>query len=173
MKKAVLFSFLLGFFTFHGWATHNKGGEITYKNISGFTYEITVVTYTNWPGSSVDRDSLRIDWGDGKKENIARDKIITINSCTQRNEYVTTHTFPGAGNYCISIEDPNRNAGIKNLPNSATIPFYVESCLFITDPQFIGHNSSVYFGDVPIMVAQTDTIFRHNPAAIDIDGDGS
>ena len=29
------------------WATHNKAGEITYKRLSGLTYQITITTYTD------------------------------------------------------------------------------------------------------------------------------
>ena len=38
-----------------------------------------------------------------------------IGNDTQRNLYVTTHLYPGAGQYVLYTEDPNRNEGaIRN-----------------------------------------------------------
>jgi len=54
------------------------------------------------------------------------------------NEYTGTHTFPGLGTFVVSITDPNRIAGIKNINggNSVNEPFYVEDSLKILDPAF-------------------------------------
>lgn len=41
-------------------ATHNRAGEITYKHISGFTYEFTISTYTKLSGASIDADRQRL-----------------------------------------------------------------------------------------------------------------
>ena len=32
--------------------------------------------------------------------------------------YKGLHTFPAPGTYTISVEDPNRNNGVINIPNS-------------------------------------------------------
>ena len=44
-------------------ATHNRAGEITYRQISELTYEVTVTTFT-YTLSAADRDELEISWGD-------------------------------------------------------------------------------------------------------------
>src|SRR5437016_389598 len=46
-------------------ATHNRAGEITYKWISGYTYYITLVTYTDDGPSVADRCKMTIYFGDG------------------------------------------------------------------------------------------------------------
>ena len=166
----LLFLIFLLSFKF-SYSTHNRAGEITYEHLSGFNYRFTIVTYTNIKSSTVDRDSLRVDWGDGKKENIGRTSITSISSEIQKNLYVANHVFPGAAIYCVSMEDPNRNAGIKNLPNSVAIPFYIQTCLFILDPQFFGHNNSPILLQEPIDFANKGDTFIHNPNAFDPDGD--
>ena len=54
------------------WATHNRAGEITYKQISAYTYQVTLVTYTDSRSVSADRPSVDIIWGDGKTSTIVR-----------------------------------------------------------------------------------------------------
>ena len=42
--------------------THNRGGEITYTHISGFTYEFTITTCTDvGDDAQANRDELFID----------------------------------------------------------------------------------------------------------------
>ena len=60
--KGLLF-FLFYFLLFSLHATHQRAGEITYKHISGLTYEFKLVTYTYTP-SPADRPELEIVWGD-------------------------------------------------------------------------------------------------------------
>ena len=51
---------------------------------------------------------------------------------TQRkNTYITTHIYPGAGKYTVFMQDQNRNAGVKNIPNSDNVWFYIESEIVI------------------------------------------
>ena len=52
-------------------ASHNRAGEITYQWMSGYTYKITVVTYTK-ESSPADRCELEIAWGDDKIDTILR-----------------------------------------------------------------------------------------------------
>jgi len=40
----------------------------------------------------------------------------------------------------MTMEDPNRNAGIINIPNSVNIPFFLETTLVINP--FLGNNNS-------------------------------
>ena len=42
-------------------ATHNRAGEITYKQISLLTYEVTIITYTK-DSAPADRCELEILW---------------------------------------------------------------------------------------------------------------
>ena len=59
-----------------------------------------------------------------------------------------THTFPGPGIYQIVMQDPNRNFGINNIPNSVNVIFSIKSTLIIS-PE-IGGNSSPQLLNFPI-----------------------
>ncbi|MES2565417.1 MAG: T9SS type A sorting domain-containing protein [Bacteroidota bacterium] len=167
-------------------ATHNRAGQITYKWVGpGFyTYEIKLTTYTNIGGTNLaDRCEDTVYFGDGAKAVVLRSNGLCNGSCSpscegqplpggtiKLNQYVTTHTYPGPGNYKMSMEDPNRNAGVINIPNSVNQVFYVESFLVI--PAFgIGKNSSPILTFPPIDNACVGRCFKHNPGAYDIDGD--
>ncbi len=180
-----LFLFLLGGLYVTAHATHNRAGEITYRWLYGYTYEIKIVTYTNIGGSNLaDRCEDTLYFGDGFRAVVPRKNGpqglcgngptdphngIAITSSIKVNEYITTHTYSGPGNYKMSMTDPNRNAGVINLPNSVNQVFYIESYLVIST--FIGPNSSPVLNNPPIDKGCTGRCFLHNPAASDVDGD--
>ncbi|MBN2175975.1 MAG: gliding motility-associated C-terminal domain-containing protein [Bacteroidales bacterium] len=168
MQK-VLFIFLFGFLSHHLlFATHERAGEITYKHISGLTYEITLITYTYSP-SPADRPELEIMWGDGTSTVLPRAGYIDLTAVIRRNIYIGQHTYAGNGIFKISLEDPNRNYGIVNIPNSVNIPFYIESELVINP--FLGSNNSVVLLNPPLDYGCVDRLYIHNPGAYDEDGD--
>ncbi len=172
------------------WATHNRAGEISYVHAplpnQDFRYEFTIITYTNTIGSGIaDRDSLLVSWGDGSEETLARinggdidgngvANGVLVGNGIRRNEYRAFHTYPGfASYYVISMRDPNRNAGILNINNGASVDveFYLEDTLFVLNPQFYGYNSSPILSLAPIDFAELGQPFIHNPTAFDPDGD--
>ena len=160
-----LFIILLSVSSF---ATHERAGEITYKHISGLTYEVTIVTYTYSP-SPADRPELEILWGDGTSSILPRDNYTDLTSVVRKNIYIGQHTYAGAATYIISMEDPNRNYGIVNIPNSVNIPFYIETQLIINP--FLGTNNSVQLLNPPLDYGCVNKLYVHNPAAYDPDGD--
>lgn len=169
MKK--LLYILLFFVSAQAFATHNRAGEITYRHISGFTYEITVTTYVK-ESSPADRPNLEIFWGDGSSlDSIPRISSTSLGNDILKNIYQANHTYPGANPtpYIIKIEDPNRNAGVINIPNSVNVVFYIESSLIINP--FIGINNSPTLLNAPIDNACVGKLYVHNPGAYDIDGD--
>ncbi|MBL7936358.1 MAG: hypothetical protein JNM51_11195, partial [Bacteroidia bacterium] len=181
-KYYILLVICLGFFT-NANATHNRAGEITYKWLYGYTYQIKVTTYTNIYGSNLaDRCEDTVYFGDGTRAVVFRSNGgsslcsppakdgVAINAKIKLNEYVTTHTYAGPGNYKISMEDPNRNAGVINIPNSVNQVFYIESFLVI--PFFgSGKNDSPVLTFPPIDDACVGKCFLHNPGAYDLEGD--
>ena len=191
MKRVLQIIFFL--FASHNFlfATHNRAGEITYKPIctdsinacNCLTYEVTVTTYTKESSSAADRCSLTVYFGDGDSAVFSRINGPINGSCgnnigmgqslandVKLNIYKGLHTFPGPGTYCISMEDPNRNAGIENIPNSVNVPFFIESCLTINP--FLGcKNSSPILLNPPIDNACMGVCYYHNPGAFDPDGD--
>lgn len=165
-------------------ATHNRAGEITYKWLFGYTYQIKITTYTNIGSANLaDRCEDTLYFGDGARAVVLRSNGNCNGGCSpacegqplpggtiKLNEYITTHTYPGPGNYKMSMEDPNRNAGVINIPNSVNQVFYIESYLVI--PTFgSGKNSSPVLTFPPIDNGCVGKCFLHNPGAYDLDGD--
>lgn len=158
-----LFTFLIG-----AYATHERAGEIVYTYIEGRTYAVKIITYTYSP-SPADRPELTINWGDGLSESLARTKKVDLTNVIRLNEYEGQHTFAGDGTFNISVEDPNRNYGIINIPNSVNIPFFIETQLVINP--FLGPNNSVKLLNPPLDYGCVNRPYIHNPAAYDADGD--
>lgn len=149
-------------------ATHQRAGEISYVYISGLTYEFTITTYTYTP-SPADRPQIEVFWGDGTSSIIDRNLKVNLENNISQNVYVTQHTFTAAGTFHITFEDPNRNAGIVNIPSSVEIPFFIETILIINP--FIGGNSSPQLLNPPLDNACTNVPYYHNPGAYDPEGD--
>lgn len=183
MKRLLLLTLTLFVATFLH-ATHNIAGEITVRCVGGLTYEVTVNTYTNML-SPADRCELTVDWGDGIQTVISRTNGSPFGSCPhggieqvpqypniKMNIYQGQHTYfgpSGPGGYNVSISDPNRVAGIVNIPNSVNVPFYLQTNI-IVDPT-IGCNSTPTLTSLPLDKACLGHCFYHNPGAVDPDND--
>jgi gliding motility-associated-like protein len=151
-------------------ATHQRAAEITYKWINGLTYEVTITMYTYTPSPADDvRTTLPIFWGDNSFDDIPRIVFQDLPDNFTLNIYRMNHTFPAPGSYTISVEDPNRNFGVVNIPNSVNVPMYVESTLIINP--FLGNNNSVQLLNPPVDKGCVGKLFVHNAAAFDPDGD--
>ena len=176
MRKLLVFFCMLGF-AISSYATHNLAGEITYRHISGLTYEFTITIYADGNSPAIDRREIEINWGDNTKLD-----SVNLNNQTQiasnpfpilKRVWKATHTFPGpAFTYRISVEDPNRNANVLNMSNSINVPFTIQSELTI--PAFTGdENNSVQLRNDPIDRACAGIKFIYNPGAFDPDGQDS
>ncbi len=156
-------------------ATHNRAGEITYKQIGDYTIEVTVTTYTKTTSIQADRDSILLDWGDETMEYLKRSngEGEDLGNNIQKNVYIKTHIYPGRNTYTISMTDPNRVAEIQNLnfPNSENIKFHLRTTFTFTNPDFNGSNSSVQLLQAPIDIACVGETFIHIPNGFDEDGD--
>ncbi len=153
------------------YATHQRAAEIIYRHLSGLTYEITLISYTFTPSpANAYRDNLSINWGDGTVSDIPRVVVTYLPDDITYNKYVGQHTFPGPATYIISCEDPNRNGGIINIPNSINTPLFIYSELMI-NPFFGGYNNSPVLLIPPVDNACVNQPFYHNPGAFDADGD--
>ncbi len=163
---------LLSFFlSLSASATHNRSGEITYKHISGNTYEFTITTCTKLT-SEANRDRLGINYGDGFVDTLLLVEFIDYPATdTKKNIYRGNHTFTGAGTYLITVEDPNRNANVLNIVNSVATIFCIQTQLVISP--FIGtSNNSLQFDDCPCPEnACAGQPWIYNLGAFDTDGD--
>jgi hypothetical protein len=149
-------------------ATHNRAGEITYVQISDLTYEITITTFT-YSLSLADRNSLAVEWGDNTTSVAPRISRTSLPNFYQQNVYKARHTFPGPGVYRIVVQDPNRNAGVQNIPNSVNVVFSISTILTVNPS--MGRNSAPVLLNPPYDKAAYGYTFIHNPAAYDPDGD--
>ncbi len=149
-------------------ATHNRAGEITYVQLSDLTYEITITTFT-YTLSFADRPTLDVEWGDNTTSTAPRISMLTLPNYYRRNIYKIINTYPGPGVYKIVVQDPNRNAGVKNIPNSVNVVFSM-STILIVNPS-MGRNSTPVLLNPPYDKAAYGYVFIHNPAAFDPDGD--
>ncbi len=149
-------------------ATHNRAGEITYEHVSGYTFDFTVSTYTYYY-SQANRNELTVSWGDGTTETVSLTSRERLPNDYLYNTYTATHTFPGAGTYQILMEDPNRNLGVKNIPNSVNTIFSITTTMLIGTS--VGTNSTPTLLNAPIDKAALNQLFIHNPSAYDADGD--
>jgi len=171
------------FLSLPAFATHQRAGEITYRHIKDLTYEVTITTYTFAP-SAADRCELTINWGDGVNTILPRNNGqsgITpagipcdhvgemVGKDIRKNIYIGVHTYPSASSYRIWVEDPNRNMGIQNIPNSVDVPLYIETLLVINP--FLGNNSSPQLLIPPVDNGCIGVPFLHNPGAYDPNGD--
>lgn len=154
----------------NSWATHNRSGSITYVHLFGTTYEFTITTCTK-TSSDADRPELEIDWGDFSVDTIPRIDTIFGPNDTQKNIYKGIHTYTGPNTYIISVEDPNRNAGVLNISNSVDKVFCIQTELVISP--FIGAaNNSLIIEDCPCPeFACLDKLYCYNLSAYDPDGD--
>jgi len=163
--------FILLFFANRSFATHNRAGEITYRQLATLKYEFTLTIFTEVGSGQADREFAELFFGDQTQATQRRlSKTVFPGTDIAKNLYVFEHTFPAFGSYTISYRDENRNAQVLNFNNSLQTPFYVETFLNI-NPQ-IGFNTSspVLLLD-PIDFGAVGEIFIHNPNGYDPDGD--
>ncbi len=161
-------------------ASHNRGGEITYVHLGGLTYEFTITTCTDLGSATgTDRPELYIDFdlgtNDAQRDTFQRVTQTPLLLNHQKNIYVGIHTFTSMGTHRITMEDPNRNAGILNVfpgGNSEDIVFALETYLIISPFLGTGGNNSVQFNDCPCpLIGCVNKNYCYNPMAYDPDGD--
>ena len=157
-------------------ATHNRAGEIVYQHISGYKYKIIIYTYC-YTQTEADRDELELDCGDGSdkmtlkrisKTYFDNEDVMSF-SYLCKNVYEGEHTFSGPGTFVLYMEDPNRNDGVSNIPNSVNVVFALKTTLIINP--VTGDNSSPVLLNSPMDKAALNKTFVHNPGAYDPDGD--
>lgn len=166
--KRTLWCLLLIFNFFSASATHNRAGEITYRQLSALTYEVTITTFT-YSLSLADRPRLEVSWGDNTTSFVERKEKLSLPNYYNRNTYVIQHTYPGPGTYKIVVQDPNRNLGVVNIPNSVNVVFSIQTILSVNPA--MGLNQTPTLLNPPYDKAAKGHIFIHNPGAFDSDGD--
>jgi gliding motility-associated-like protein len=170
--RLIVLILLSGFTSpFMVFATHQRAAEMSFRHVSGLTYELTLISYTFTPSpANAYRDFLTINWGDGNFTDIPRVVETNLPDEITYNKYIGQHTFSGPANYIISCEDPNRNGGIINIPNSINTPMYIY-CELLISPFLSGYDNSPVLLVPPVDNGCVLQPFYHNPGAYDPDGD--
>jgi gliding motility-associated-like protein len=176
MKKAILFLLFFIFYSSFSFATHNRAGEITYRYISGFEYEITITTYTKTSSAAADRCELSLSFGDGTSAIVPRINGGPGLGCNHQgealpndvklNHYRIRHTYPSTGVYKLKMNDPNRNQDVLNIPSSINEVFALESVIVISAN---ATNSSPVLTNPPVDRGCLRQPYEHNPGAVDQD----
>ena len=177
------FAFLFFLSAFQLQATHNRSGEIQYRQIGPKELEASVITYSRADANPADQDTITICWGDNLCEQIARvngpdldgngvpnGEIIAPN--VKMNIYTYTHQYEELGYYILSMTDPNRNSGILNInfPNSDQVKFHIESVVFLSEEDWMNNHSPVLL-EPPVGFGIVGQPYIHVPNAFDIDDD--
>ena len=176
-----IFCFLFLLIPVFVWGSHNRGGEITYIHLGGLTYEFTITTCTDLGSvTGTDRPELFLDFDLGtafaQRDTLLRDSQLPLSLNHKKNIYIGIHTFTSTGSHRITMEDPNRNAGILNIwpgGNSDDAVFALETFLIISPVLGAsGGNNSVQFTECPCpAVGCVNRPYCYNPMSYDPDGD--
>jgi len=159
-----------------------KAGNFTYNWLNGYTYQIKLETFTEINSSNLDLCEVMMCFGDAMSAVVLRSNGPVAGGCSPAHdgvmitpvikwsEYVTTHSFPGPGNYQCQYVSSNRNSGIINIPNSVNTNSSFG--YFLNIPTFSsGQNSSPTFSNIPLAYGCSNHTFTYNPLATDIDND--
>ncbi len=173
-KYLLLLAFSLIFSLTNIFASGIYGAYISAKHISGYTYEIKVVTYTT-PSSSSNIPEIPVSFGDGDTGIFYNNGIGSGGSTPSGfliSVYTGTHTYSGTGIFTISLELlGNRNAGIVNIPNSINTSFFVYTNLYVFNPAIECISNSIDFGTIPITELFSNSYYKTDVPLSFSDGD--
>lgn len=197
VSRALLLLSFLSFFSSenHLCASHNLGGYIYSTHVSGNTYQVSVITYTDPSIANVERCTIdlsiwRIDGGevivtrlnDIPRVNgpVSSAQIRDCNLSTfndgefvygtfKKNLYQVEYEFPEEGMYEVRFFDKNRSTNIVNINVPEQIPLYLGLKIQVTNNQV--DNSPVFLNEGVVDHACTGSTWTHNPGIFDSDGD--
>ncbi len=182
LKTFVIVCLLL--FTQSSYASHILGGDISYQQVSGNLYQVTLTLFRDCNGLSLPT-SLSVDV---KSQSLAYSQAMTLtqqstvnitNACASATSVCNGGSYPGAekvvyqGNFTLpqasrdwkfSYSDCCRSGSISSLAQPSSTSFYIEAMLNNVD--FGGNNSAFFYRD-PILTMQTQQPFSHNDNAQD------
>ena len=155
-----------------GSSFHIRAGQIvvTQTNCQEGIFSITLMMYGNTT-SPIPPGDGQLTFGDGSA------MIVPVGTFIPRNdlsptigvfEFSINHKFAQTGFYTIGYSESNRNAGILNIQNSSSTPFFIETLISFNKQAC---NNSPKLLAPPIDQACSGLVFFHNPAAFDEDGD--
>lgn len=175
-KMRVLFVLLL-LLALNVKGDHYYGGYISYNHISGFKYEVTVVTYADNSKVNSDRDSVTVIWGDGTEEYVQRTNNNgngeTVFPGIKKNIYKGEHKYTKEGNYQLVFVDNFRPYDILNIEagKSGSTLLYFDAILPVADTLSFCQNNAPSFLSEPYMFGKSGEDYFLSLTHFDIDGD--
>jgi len=179
------------FFSVCVFATHERGGYITYTPMGSGVYKFHIYTWTNFTPANSGSDrcdlTLFIDGtdtvncprinGTGPCPNggIGVDGVMIVPASgnyggIKENVYEGFYTLlPGM--HTFAIVDPNRDANIINVPNSVSRSFALMDTLFLYNTVDGMFNTAPVVNYAPVDNACQGQPFCYNPGVTEIDGD--
>jgi hypothetical protein len=167
---------------------HNIGGHISYRHISGLTYEISVTTATLYTGNAVNEDRCTLTlWINGTDSLVLPRVNGTTGHCStvpastdgetytfngqpyKRNLYTAPYTFPSSAVYTLMVQDAGRTDSIANADSSAAQqPLYMTASIWAVAACPV---NSVDVDNFSLCFAGVNSTFGYSPAPRNPDGD--
>ena len=176
MKIKYFILFIIFLCSLQTYASHIRAGDITASRdaINYHKYTITLTIYYNAArivpnGGPVAINDETIYFGDGSSVNVNYSSIQNVSAITTKAVYVTTHIYPGAGNYVASFRESYRIDAIQNISQSGSQDFYIETQ--ITSSPLLGLDVLPVLLVPPVDFANVNKIYTETPGAYDADGD--
>ncbi len=172
MKNLILVCLLFILTTTFSYGSHIAGGDITSRNIGGLTYVVTASYYydSSYTGFATFLPQFCYIDSLGTTVLSSTPTAHLVNSSLlidvfRRCIYIDTIAFPSVGFYTIQFTDCCRSLYITNISNGGS-NFYMKNLLYADST-----NSSTYFLNPGIIIAQLGDTFNFNSLAFDVDGD--
>jgi len=164
-------------------ATFHVAGYINCNYVSGYTYKISVVTYTNIITFIDESCDVTVHISNG--DSIILNRINGINgTCifpSKMGEYIGEainlnifegiYTFPNQNLFTLSMNYGHRYSSIINISNSIPQAFYLETKLFVFNPSNYCVSSNSNFAALPITKASINTKYESDVPINYTDGD--
>jgi gliding motility-associated-like protein len=183
---------------FSGFSTHNRSGYISYcYNTQTGRYDFRIFTYTNLSSTAADRceqtlyicdiygnlqDSLvchrnnssapcpSTSSGSGT-DGVAIVPATASYGGVKANIYVGSKQL-NQGYWILTMIDPNRDAGINNIPNSSSVAFaLIDTMYAYSGIAGVSYNCTPTITNPPIQNACANSPWCYNPGANDEDND--
>jgi hypothetical protein len=148
------------------------GGQITVRQISGLTYEITMTAYRDTSGIPMYATAtFHIEDMNSAYDTshvVGHTGMNPFFNGVEVYQYIDTVTFPASSEYQISWEDCCRNGAIQNMAAPLGESMYFMTQVTVDNS---GTNSTPVFLNPPITLAQKWALWQYNPLPFDADGD--
>ncbi len=164
-------------------ATHLRAGYISYRQIQGSKFEITITAYTNTTSEVLFGEGV-LDFGDDSEPFVV--PVVSANTQTFLGEdgFLTTksiseldreglavssfsliHDFRKEGLIVLSYTEPNRNEGIVNIDRSVNVTFSLKTTFLLNSSNTNVSAPGLLFD--PILDASFGIDFFQSLSAVD------